>query len=246
MDIFLERFAELCAERGLKEQAASKAATGSIDRIRNVRRNRAMPKAETIQQLAAYFGVSADWLLGRSDTRQTEGAPFIPESNAKLAEGNRDFRGAMGDADLPIWGTALGHSLSFDGAGSIEIEQTIFEPGEVVRYIRRPSVLAGVKVAYGLYIQGDSMWPRYEPGEVAIADPRLPVRPNDDVIVQLYGEPESPDAGRVVSVLIKRLMRRSASYYELRQFNPNVTFRVPAERVHSIHRIVPLSDMVGA
>jgi phage repressor protein C with HTH and peptisase S24 domain len=38
-------------------------------------------------------------------------------------------------------------------------------------------------------------------------------------------------------VLIKRLVRRSAHFVELAQFNPPMTFRVPSERVAAIHRV---------
>jgi phage repressor protein C with HTH and peptisase S24 domain len=38
-------------------------------------------------------------------------------------------------------------------------------------------------------------------------------------------------------VLVKELVRRGAQYVELKQFNPELTFRVPAERVAAIHRV---------
>jgi phage repressor protein C with HTH and peptisase S24 domain len=39
-------------------------------------------------------------------------------------------------------------------------------------------------------------------------------------------------------VLIKELVRRTASYIELRQFNPDVTFKIEVERVAKIHKVV--------
>jgi phage repressor protein C with HTH and peptisase S24 domain len=39
-------------------------------------------------------------------------------------------------------------------------------------------------------------------------------------------------------VLIKRLVRRTGGYVELRQFNPDTTFRVETQRVAKIHRVL--------
>jgi phage repressor protein C with HTH and peptisase S24 domain len=107
-------------------------------------------------------------------------------------------------------------------------------------YLGRPPSLADDPDAYAVEIVGDSMAPRFEPGERAFVSPRAPVRPGDDVVVQLNanGDPEHSDiAGQVTEVLIKRLVRRTAKFVELRQFNPDLTFQVPIDRVWRIHRV---------
>jgi phage repressor protein C with HTH and peptisase S24 domain len=61
----------------------------------------------------------------------------------------------------------------------------------------------------------------------------------DDVVVQLKGgSSEGELRERVSTVLIKELVRRSATFIELRQFNPDVTFRVEQDRVAAIHKVV--------
>jgi hypothetical protein len=42
----------------------------------------------------------------------------------------------------------------------------------------------------------------------------------------------------VVPVLIKALAQRSASGVELRQFNPDVTFSVPADDIVSVEKVL--------
>lgn len=111
---------------------------------------------------------------------------------------------------------------------------------EVLDYLIRPSTLSDDPDAYALEIVGDSMAPRYEPGELVYVSPKAPVRVGDDVIVQLAarGEHEGNDVvGKITEVLIKRLVRRSSTFIELRQFNPDKTFRVPTDLVHCIHRV---------
>ena len=125
---------------------------------------------------------------------------------------------------------------SFDPERDIEL--TELDMGDVIDHVARPASLARDSEAYALTIIGDSMWPRFRAGRRIIVSPKAPVSIGDDVIVQLRGNGEDQAADRVSLVLIKELVRRSASYIELRQFNPDVTFRVDADRVVKIHKVV--------
>jgi phage repressor protein C with HTH and peptisase S24 domain len=112
--------------------------------------------------------------------------------------------------------------------------------GEVLDYLQRPPSLASDKDAYALTILSDSMFPRFSPGERVAVSPRAPVSIGDDVIVQIRGGPHDNDddeADRVKTVLVKRLIRRTASHIELRQFNPDETFRIEAARVAAVHKV---------
>jgi len=46
-------------------------------------------------------------------------------------------------------------------------------------------------------------------------------------------------------VLIKTIVRKTASYVELEQYNPHLTFRIPMERVDRMDRVLTLDDMIG-
>lgn len=223
---------------GQSDRAISMAVTGKPDMVRKLRETRRPPRSETLQKLAEHLGMPIERMLGTL------------RSNATLTDHRIEYRpqafGGGGLRDLPILGTALGHSLSFDENGGAEIEQTLLEPTEVIRNIARPAVLVEDPHAYAVYIQGDSMSPRYEPGELAVVSTRKAPQLGDDVIVQLTGSPEDGTGDEVVCVLIKRLVRRSASWVELRQFNPPCDFRVERARVRHIHRITPIGDMLGA
>jgi SOS-response transcriptional repressor LexA len=156
-----------------------------------------------------------------------------------------DFRPAEGARrDLPLLGTALGgvmpdlEGLDEDSSDLIELDL-----GEVIDHLERPAAIASDRDAYALTILGDSMAPRFEPGERILVSPRAPVGIGDYVVVQLRGR--EGDDERVKLVLVKKLVRRSSTFVELCQFNPDATFRVPVERLardsanrQRIHKVV--------
>lgn len=106
--------------------------------------------------------------------------------------------------------------------------------GEVIDTIPRPSILAGAKDAYAVYIVGTSMEPRYFAGEAGFVHPGKPVTAGSFVLVQLKPKIEG-DAPRAV---LKRLVRRSGSKVVLEQYNPARTFDLKAEEILSMHRVV--------
>ena len=133
---------------------------------------------------------------------------------------------------LPLVASAM--AGEWGSRGSM-IELTELRPGEVLDRVPRPLTLAYDASAYAMTIVGDSMWPRFRPGRRVAVSPKAPVSIGDDVIVRLAGLDGSD--GRV-PVLVKELVRRSGSGLELRQFNPDVTFRVPAEEVATIEKVI--------
>lgn len=139
-------------------------------------------------------------------------------------------------APVPLLGSAFGGE--WDDLEDVEMIE--LRLAEVFDYLARPPSLTEDPEAYAVEIVGESMAPRYEPGERVFVSPKAAVRVGDDVIVQLRapGDPDEDDrAGQVTEVLIKRLVRRTAAFYELRQFNPDKTFQVPVARVRRIHRV---------
>lgn len=146
--------------------------------------------------------------------------------------------------DLPVYGTALAAPRDFDGKA---VEQTTLNTGDIIERLPRPAALAGVSHAYGLYVQGGSMAPRFEHGEtlfVTDSTKSRPARIGDDVVVYIR-DCEHDDGERAAAVLVKRLVRRSASYVELEQFNPAMTFKVDADLVLRVDRIIPWGELLS-
>jgi len=182
---------------------------------------------DTLAKLREKWPDYPGW-LSRNNNVRSEVASF----------GDRPFDEKYGSAELPaipVLGSAMAIE-SFDPERDIEL--TELNMAEVLDNVRRPLSLANDSSAYAVTVVGDSMWPRFRPGRRVIVSPKAPVSIGDDVIVQLRGNGQEQEAGRVSLVLIKELVRRSASYVELRQFNPDVTFKVERDRVAAIHKVI--------
>lgn len=239
---FLRVIEEELARTGESDRALSLRATSSADTIRNARRHMAIPSHKNLTALADALHLSVDQLLGRAAA--PDDPPRVIEMTPAPAVGDvgRTFRSAP--QDLPVLGTALGHNIEFDEDGKTDIEVTIFQPHEVLHHVARPPALAGNDAAYAIYVQGDSMFPAHKDGALRVVNPRVGVRVNDDVVVQLRAE-DGAGGEEIVSVLIKTLVKRSASFVELEQLNPHMRFRVPVARIAAIHRVMDLADLLG-
>ncbi|WP_442679784.1 S24 family peptidase [Sphingomonas sp. ASY06-1R] len=165
---------------------------------------------------------------------------LVTDSNAVLFRMEGSSVDRM-QRDLPIYGTALGADEIVDGEA---IEQTTLNRGEVVEYKRRPPILDGRADVYGLYVQGSSMHPRFRDGDTVFVESRKRPAVGDDAVIYLR-TPDEVEGERTSSVLIKTIVRKTASYVELEQFNPAQTFRITMERVDRMDRVLTLDDLIG-
>lgn len=74
--------------------------------------------------------------------------------------------------DVPVMGTATG---SLGGAFQFE--------GGVVDYVARPPALVGAKNAYSMYVEGPSMVPEHNPGDLRFIHPDRKVHVGDSVVI---------------------------------------------------------------
>lgn len=124
---------------------------------------------------------------------------------------------------IPVLGEAVGGS-----DGEYEFN------GQVLDYIACPPSLANVPNAYGVYVDGESMSPRYRPGETVYVHPGKPARRGDDVIVQVA----VPDDGRAPHGFIKEFVGWTNDELILRQYNPESKIKFERYKVVSVHPIV--------
>ncbi|UYY60130.1 S24 family peptidase [Sphingomonas sp. S2-65] len=195
---------------------------------------------DTVDKLLDFIGLTKAEFHAGVKQEQKE-APSAVVRAPRLA-----FRGDDRPRDIPIVGTAECADIDFeaDGGVSIPVETLELDMADVVDYARRPVSLDNRRDVYAIYFRGHSMAPRYEPGEIGYVDPMRPARPRDYVIVQLR-RGEGEDADRTVVAMAKRLVKQSASFIELEQFNPAATFRIDRKRVAHIHRIIPWDELVA-
>lgn len=130
--------------------------------------------------------------------------------------------------DMPVHGTVEG------GPG------VFIDTRDNVDFVRRPPGLVGAQNAYALYVVGESMAPKYEPGNLIFVHPDRPPMVGDDVVVQLQG-----GNGEAGQAMIKRLVRRTASLIRLRQFNPDEELEISRDRVAAIHKVMTAAELMG-
>lgn len=135
---------------------------------------------------------------------------------------------------VPLFSTAMAGEW---GNESRHIEMTEIDSSEVAEQLLRPASLATDRDAYAVTIVGDSMWPRFRPGRRVMVSPKAPVAIGDDVVVHLRA-PDGRSEQGPVRVLIKELLRRTAGFVELRQFSPDVSFRVGASEIAAVHKVM--------
>lgn len=232
-----DRVKERLAASHLSARAASLAATGSPDIVRYIWERQAMPSADKLARLAEVLGTTADYLLGKTD--DSGGDAIRPVPGFGLARRRQMPR------DLPVYGTGLAADRAyFDRDGKeASVEQVDLYMTAAIDFIARPPLLAGRSDIFAVYVSGDSMSPRFFGGDAVLVEPSRPPAIGDDVLVLLRG---AVDQGEEINgALIKRLSRRSASFVELEQYNPRLTFRIPSSDVHKIYRIKPWPEAHG-
>jgi phage repressor protein C with HTH and peptisase S24 domain len=107
-------------------------------------------------------------------------------------------------------------------------DQEMFLEDGPIGYTPRPASLGGVRSAYAIYMVGDSMQPRYEPGWLLHVNPFKPPTRGRDVVVYKEGQ----------AVLIKQFVGWEGDTLILRQLNPPTTLQIPRDQVRECHLVV--------
>lgn len=126
---------------------------------------------------------------------------------------------------LPVLGMAVGGA---DG-------KYIFN-GSIIDYVVCPPSLENVAGAYAVYIDGESMFPRFKAGETVWVHPGKPARRGDDVIVQI--RPDDDDDGSPPWGYVKEYVGRHGNRLVLHQYNPPSEIEFDIDEVLTIHPIV--------
>jgi phage repressor protein C with HTH and peptisase S24 domain len=205
----------------------------------NLKSSNGSPSADNVRKLLAEIKRSEADLYGSAPDD-----PLAPQPNAVVQK----FEGASEarmQQNLPIYGTALGADKIIDG---IAIEQAHLNTGDIVGYAKRPVILDGRTDAYGIYVQGSSMDPAFEDGALILVETRRPARVTEYVVVYLRqngNEHDADDGESARMVMVKKLVRRSASVVQLQQYNPPMTFSIPTCDVLKIHRVIPWGELLS-
>lgn len=128
------------------------------------------------------------------------------------------------DRSVPVLGRAVGGIK-----GEYEFN------GEAMDYVMRPPSLVGVRNAYAVYFDGDSMYPRFRAGHTGWVHPGRPPRKEDGVVVQLRRTRED---GEPPYGYVKEFVGRTPTKLILKQYNPPEDLEFDLQDVISVDPIV--------
>jgi len=185
------------------------------------------PSRRTLEKLLVAAGSS----LAEFEALRT-GGPEHPGPAAPAGVGETRRRGWTPQSLPPLRLRESALAGEYGDAGS-GIEMMEVRSGTELDRLPRPASLAGDPDAYAVTVVGDSMWPRFRPGRRVAVSPHSPVAIGDDVLVRLQAKGNE----RSEFALLKELVRRTAAFVELRQFNPTTSFRVDTADVEAIQKV---------
>lgn len=188
------------------------------------------PSRRTLEKLLSVAGSS----LAEFEALRLGDGPghAVPPPSANIGEFRSRTWTPAGLPPLPLIASSLAGEWGDSG-----VELTEIRRNELIDRLPRPASMAGDAGAYAMTIVGDSMWPRFRPGRRIAVSPRSPVAIGDDVLLRLKRRPgEETDEQELA--LVKELVKRTAGFVELRQFNPEIRVQVSANEVEAIHKVI--------
>lgn len=220
-------------ELGLSARAASKLAGGSESLIRHVLTGASSnPRGDSLKKIAAVLHVSEQWLLTGDESAPAESpAPLAPLPNElRMADADPSLLRNL-PRDVPVMGTVAGAEM---GKGAFQLT------ADIVDYVRRPFGLIGAKDVYALYVEGTSMVPRFEPGDLVFVHPHRKPRGGDYVVIQ---EPDSNNGEP--RGFIKRLVAFTAKTIRTEQFNPPTKIEFVNRPGTIVHKVMADGELYG-
>lgn len=213
-----KRLKELREQSGLTMRTVSDALGWSLTRYQHYedRYKRRFLPFELARELDALFnqhGTEPGSVLQLAGIEQGQ---QVTHRREPVAARPISLNASQSQRDLPVIGSVKGGSDGF-----------YFNEGEAKEFVERPANLRGAFNAFALYVDGDSMEPRYFAGELLYVNPNRPLTKNCFVAVEL-----SDGQG-----LIKQYLRRNDEEIVLHQFNPARDIMLKAVDVKRIYRI---------
>src|ERR1700738_694351 len=148
---------------------------------RMMKGERQMKLLEAVQ-IAGFLGVSQEEVLRHA------GDSTVPPPAGEMPRG-RGRPPSTGTS--PASGTGLGRGVDqipIRSAARGGGDQEMFLEDGPIGYTPRPANLGGVRSAYAIYMVGDSMEPRYQPGWLLHVNPFKPPTRGRDVVVYKEGD----------------------------------------------------------
>ncbi|APG30461.1 Transcriptional repressor [Granulibacter bethesdensis] len=224
------RIRELRSARGLSQAKLAEKAGTSAQQIQRLEAGDRRLTTGWMERIAAPLGVTAADLLPAKKIGSGEPkSKNITDSN--LLHASLPITSSS-PLVVPVFGAAQGGPLGASGFPDVT---------EALEWVALPSTLSGIRGIFALYVEGDSMEPWAEHGtRIYIHPTRVPAPRDYVVVVKKSGEYEDE------RVIVKRLVRRTATKLLLQQYNPNSQIEIDVKIVSKIYRVIPWNEISGS
>lgn len=227
-----DRLAELRrqGDRAKTKRALAKTIGAHPARVTELIAGKRRVVATEAKKIAEFLGLPFEDVVKRLDHGPPE-TPSKPPAEISLIPSGPTPPFSAYPRDVPIVGAAAANI----GRGSFHLNE-----GETIGFAPRPPGIADARNVYTVYVEGDSMEPRFFSGELIYVHPDRPPAPGCYVVVQQkISDHDPPEAS------VKRLIRRTASKLVLEQHNPKATIELALDRVVSLHRVLTTNELAG-
>jgi transcriptional regulator with XRE-family HTH domain len=176
------------------------------ERLQFARKRAALTQLEVARAIGVTPQAVSQWERGEAEPENMKIVPlaklFGVEPAWLLGDGEIRPPDIFGEKDFKLYAAAEG------GSGEMVVS------ADAIDLVPRPWYMREVRDGFAVLVVGESMIPAFEPGDMAVVNPRLPPMRGKDMI--LVGDEQ--EGGFRAS--IKRLESWDAKHWYLRQFNP--------------------------
>lgn len=170
-----------------------------------------------VHKLENKRSISTDWLDRLAKPLDCDAADLLKPPPASEVNFAKKLPVPPPEDDVPVWGRVKGGRVT-----------DIIDTSERAGWTERPRSLADVADAAGAYVPGESMIPRYEPGELVIMNPGKPITKGCYVLVEFEDR----------TAVIKRWLRGDDNKIVVEQLNPPEPRTYKRAEVRNVFRII--------
>lgn len=214
--LLLIRLGERMEQLDTNPTAVGKEAGLSASAVRNIFEGKSKnPRSDTIAAIAKVLKTTPAYLLGQEAPSETVPSDMLVPSirpDPKFFDESKP---------LPVFASAEG------GDGALILSS------DPIDHIPRPAILANVKDAFGVVIEGESMVRSYRPGDVAWINTSLGARRDEDCIFRGFNN-ETGEARAVIKVLVNW----SSTEWTVEQLNPPKRYKISRTEWPECYRVV--------
>lgn len=215
------RLREFRDRAGLSMQALANRVGTTAPQINKLEKGERRLTLDWMTRLAGALGIEAKDLL-----------PLPTRAPPAASPQNRPLLGGEAAPGPPVPARDPRDLIPVRSAARGGDEQEMFLEDGPIDYIARPHSLLHVRDAYSIYMIGDSMTPRFRPGQLLHINPYKPPQAGTGVVVTKTDN----------VVLIKEFVRRSATMLYLKQYYPAAELKYPLSEIRDIHIVVGLDE----